>query len=443
MASLTSVTAQPHSQRASPDQDFDPDAVDFEPLLVTGSELLRLLCCYCVAFTYVVYSSSFTTNRMLAGKILSYHSQSFNELDEIDSDCSSVATPIARNGIHVRQALRVERFIKQTSVRTPYRFIRLLSALFILGLFALGGLFWFTNDSNHNTSYRLQTTEAKTSNKLNANTINTILQNHIMDVNVAAFKASTSQVTFWEPYLERSASSSFEVLNSLMNIMSQCFAREVFNFHTEKSGRHVLKPPEIQDGFSSLLSINSGVNNMPRVVFTPNFMQAAHDLLDPFNQGAFITIFHDPIEMYLDHHVKQREVEKTDKLKLADNLLVRYLSGVDDADRKVNKDDYDIARHILVSKFVIGSCDNPAETLNRLDKMIIDSDRIVIASGECTSARKRWNQECKKMKKIGQRIKGNQSYQKLLKRITNTHRYDIQLYEESRKLFREQSALFR
>lgn len=373
-----------------------------------------------------------------AGKILSYHSESFYELEEIDSDSSSVATPVARNGCHERRALRVERFIKQASVRTPYRSIRLLSSFFILGFLVLEGLSRFTNDASNN-SYRLQTTESKTSmmSELSTNTINTILQHHIMDVSVAAFKASTSQVTFWEPYLERSTSSSFEVLNSLINITSQCFGREVFNFHMEDRGSYVLNPSQIQNGISSLRKLPTD-NNMPRAVFTPNVMQAAHDLLDPFHQGAFITIFHDPIEMYLDHHIKQKAVVK----KAKDNLLVRYLSDINDANRKVNKDDYDIARHILVSKFIIGSCDNPAETLNRLDKMIIDSDSIVIASGDCTKARQRWNQECNRMKKIGQRLRGNQSYRKLLNRITSTHHYDIQLYEESRKLFREQSALF-
>lgn len=349
-----------------------------------------------------------------------------------------MATPVARNGSHERRALRVERFIKQASVRTPYRSIRLLSSFFILGFLVLEGLSRFTNDASNN-SYRLQTTESKTSmmNKLSTNTINTILQHHIMDVNVAAFKASTSQVTFWEPYLERSTSSSLEVLNSLMNIMSQCFGRDVFNFHMEDRGSYVLNPSQIQNGS---MKIPKDIN-MPRAVFTPNVMQAAHDLLDPFHQGVFITIFHDPTEMYLDHHIKQKAVVNSEKAK--DNLLVRYLSDINDANRKVNKDDYDIARHILVSKFIIGSCDNPAETLNRLDKMIIDSDSIVIASGDCTNARQRWNQECNRMKKIGQRLRGNQSYRKLLKRITSTHHYDIQLYEESRKLFREQSALFR
>ena len=353
-----------------------------------------------------------------------------------------MATPVVRNGSHERRALRIERFIKQASVRTPYRSIRFLSSFFILGFLALEGLSRFTNDARNNT-YRLKTTESKTStmNKLNTNTINTILQHHIMDVNVAAFKASTSQVTFWEPNLERSNSSSFEVLNSLMNIMSQCFGREVFNFHTGDSGSYyVLNPPQIQNGFSPLTKIPTDIN-MPRAVFTPNVMQTAHDLLDPFHQGAFITIFHDPIEMYLDHHIKQKLAVKSEKVK--DNLLVRYLSDINDANRKVNRDDYDIARHILVSKFVIGSCDNPAETLNRLDKMIIDTDSIVIASGHCTTARQRWNQECNRMKKVGQRIIGNKSYRKILKRIKSMHHYDIQLYEESRKLFREQSALFR
>ncbi len=50
MTSLLS-SKPPQSQRVGPDgiQEFDPDAVDFEPLLVTGSKLCVLLCFYYVA----------------------------------------------------------------------------------------------------------------------------------------------------------------------------------------------------------------------------------------------------------------------------------------------------------------------------------------------------------------------------------------------------------
>lgn len=385
--------------------------------------------------------------RTIAGKILSYHSESFYESEENNSVSSSVATPIARNSNHdhERRALRVEHFVKNESVRTPNRLIRLLMSLFILGFFVLEGLSWFANDASNN-SYQLQTTVSKNSvvGKLDTKSINTVLQQHIMDVNMAAFKASTSQLTFWEPFLDLSASSANEVVNSVMNIMSTCYVRDIFTFLLEGSGlNYVLQPQPIQDG--SLSSINKQISsqiNLPRVVFTPNFLQASIDLLDPYHQGAFMTIFHDPIEMYLEHLIEQKELVKKDKSKLVDNMLVRYLSGINDANREVTTDDYDVARHVLVSKFVIGSCDNPDETLSRLDKMIIDSDNILIASGDCTNARQRWRQECNKMKKIEQRNRGNKSYRKLLKRITSTHQYDIELYELSKNLFREQAALF-
>lgn len=385
--------------------------------------------------------------RWIAGKILSYHSESFYESEDNNSVSSSVATPIARNSNHDRErrALRVEHFVKHASVRTPYRLIRLLTSLFILGFSVLEGLSWFVNDASNN-SYQLQTTVSKKSmvGKLDTKSIATVLQQHIMDVNMAAYKASTSQLTFWGPSLELSASSANDVVNSVMNIMSTCYARDIFTFLLEGDGlNYVLQQQQIDLGVSSSMNkpISSQIN-LPRAVFTPNFLQASIHLLDPYHQGAFITIFHDPIEMYLDHFIKQKQLAKEDKSKLVDNVLVRYLSGINDVNREVTSDDYDVARHVLVSKFVIGSCNNPDETLSRLDKMIIDSDNILIASGDCTNARQRWRQECNKMKKIGQRNRSNKSHRKLLKRITSTNQYDIELYEVSKNLFREQSALF-
>lgn len=357
-----------------------------------------------------------------------------------------MATPIASNGDHERRALRDEHFIKQTSVGTSYRLIRLISSLCILGFAVLEGLTWFANDASNN-SYRLQTKVAKKSkaDNLDTNTINTLLQQHIMDVNEAAFKASTSQVTFWEPFLELPTLSGNDVVNSSLNIMSRCHDRDVFIFRIEEGGsNYVLQPQRLERDYSSSMHNQiSSQTNMPRVIFTPNFLQASLDLLDPYRQGALITMFHDPIEIYLDHYTQQEEVVNANKSKLVDNLLVRYLSGNNNVNREVTNDDFDIARRVLVSKFVIGSCDNPSESLSRLDKMIINSDSILIASDECTTARQRWIQECNKMKKIGQRSRNNKSYRKLLRLVTTTHRYDIELYELSKNLFREQSSLFR
>ena len=357
-----------------------------------------------------------------------------------------MATPIASNGDHERRSLRAEHFIKQTSVGTSYRLIRLIFSLCILGFAVLEGLTWFANDASNN-SYRLQTKVAKKSkaDNLDTNTINTLLQQHIMDVNEAAFKASTSQVTFWEPFLELPTLSGNDVVNSSLNIMSRCHDRDVFIFRIEEGGsNYVLQPQRLERDYSSSMHNQiSSQTNMPRVIFTPNFLQASLDLLDPYRQGALITMFHDPIEIYLDHYTQQEEVVNANKSKLVDNLLVRYLSGNNNVNREVTNDDFDIARRVLVSKFVIGSCDNPSESLSRLDKMIINSDSILIASDECTTARQRWIHECNKMKNIGQRNRSNKSYRKLLRRITRTHRYDIELYELSKKLFKEQSSLFR
>ena len=351
-------------------------------------------------------------------------------------------TPVARNGIRERRSLRVENFPKQRLSCLPPRCVRLSTLLFIMGFLVLEGLSWFANDANGNNTPHLQTTVAKKNtlvDKLNTSSFDVILQQHIMDAKMATIKASVSHITFWEPYMERSISTANEGLNNLMNVMSHCFARDVFVYRVEENDSYVLQP-FLMHSNSVKMPPNQQIAShltIPMAVFTPNFVQAAMDLFDPYNQGAFVTMFHDPVEVYLDQYIHQKGVVSAD-----DNLLIRYLTGINDVNRKVNSDDYDIARQVLMSKFVIGSCDNSAETLTRLVKMIGSSDGT-IGSGGCTKARQQWNQECRKRKRVGERKRNNRSYLQILRSITSTHQFDIQLYEESKNIFHEQSVLFR
>ncbi|KAL7525909.1 hypothetical protein ACHAXR_002195, partial [Thalassiosira sp. AJA248-18] len=162
-------------------------------------------------------------------------------------------------------------------------------------------------------------------------------------------------------------------------------------------------------------------------VFTPNFKQAAVQLFDHFHQGAFITIFHDPIDIYLGQYTKQQEGSISEN---SDNLLVRHLSGIEDKSRGVTNGDFDVAKQVLMSKFVVGSCDEPTETLRRLIKMIGNTDSSsIVGSEKCTTQRQSWNQECRKIKEIGVQNKDDWHNLQLLKDIQAKHHYDILLYE--------------
>jgi len=321
----------------------------------------------------------------------------------------------------------------------------------------------FAIDSDAYSQQRLQTTVTKervTGDSIDRNMEyqsvpnNIILQQHIMDVNVAAFEASASKVAFWEPYLDHSGTPlNEELVEHLMSIMSLCFGRSIYKLQKEPTNSYRLDQvesihqPQIQGQNSSLAAVSTGQQtspstDIPMAVFTPDFKHAAIELFDHFHRGAFITILHDPIDVYLQQYTKQKRSTEFRVPENGDNLLVRYLSGIESESRRVNSGDYDVAKQVLRSKFVIGTCDHPTETLRRLVKMIGTNGVLARVGDQCTKERQSWNQGCRKMKEVGHQNQRNRHNLQILRLLKSEHHYDILLYEESKNLFREQNKLF-
>ena len=112
----------------------------------------------------------------------------------------------------------------------------------------------------------------------------------------------------------------------------------------------------------------------------------------------------------------------------------------------MNDGDFEVAKQMLGSKFVIGSCNDPTETLRRLMKMMGDSsspDQVsMIANDRCATERQSWNQACRIMKETVQQSRDAGPNQRLVRTIRSKHKYDILLYEASKNMFQQQSVLF-
>lgn len=361
---------------------------------------------------------------------MSYHSAS--DTENVISVSSSVATPVARKGNWKRRACSSSRLTQMLS-------ISFISAIIVAGLssFSIGTNFY---------AHRLQTTVMKITGI--ADTIILRVQQNMMNANLASTNASASQIAFWDPFLEDTTVSTNN--ENLMSIVSLCSARPTYLFRMEERGSYyALQPLEAmgalhmqgQDLSSSRTISNQQTlpsSNLPMAVFTPNFSHAALELFDNFKQGVFVIMFRDPIDIYLEQYTKAKELPNLPDSEVNDNLLVRYLSGIDNKNRRVNSGDYDVARQVLMSKFVIGFCDDPAETLRRLITI------TGVSGGRtpgCSTARLKWSDECKKMKEIGQQNK-ILSRPEILQSIESDHHFDILLYEHSKIIFREQRAFF-
>ncbi|KAL9188388.1 hypothetical protein ACHAXT_006766 [Thalassiosira profunda] len=380
-------------------QDFD-DAVDFEPLIVTGS-----------------------------GKILSYHQSSFY-------DEESTASVIGNAWGHY--APRVRSLSSSRSARS-------LALLGFAALIMVGTLSLFATD---NDSQRPQTTVLK---KV-AGTFNRkkdIIQQHMMDAEDAALEASNVQAVFWEPYSdtpEASRNNNFGATYLSMTLMMKCVGRPISKHHDYQLQRMeaIPQPQPIQPNandipLSAILAQQQSSVAGPMLVFTSNFRQAVMELFDSHRKGAFIAFIHDPIVVYMEHYAAQSGPDNT--VQNRDNLLVRQLADIT-KDREVNDDDLKVAKHVLRSKFVIGSCDNPAITLQRLMRMMGRADSSTLGGESCTRERQRWNQECRKTNEMSQQLRDDPANAQILERIELEHRYDVLLYDESKNLFREQKALF-
>mmetsp|Transcript_27200 Transcript_27200/g.56659 ORF Transcript_27200/g.56659 Transcript_27200/m.56659 type:complete len:433 (+) Transcript_27200:72-1370(+) len=394
---------------------FDPDAVDFEPLLVSGT-----------------------------GKILNYHSASYYEDENSISVSSSAKTPVATNG---NVAIRQNALLR--SMRRTSRMLKPLSLL-LLAVFCMGGaLSLFAIDSN-GYGDGFQTTVVKnvasvggyggseyggsgmggssSSSNLNNNN-NGIVEQHMMNADIAAFQASTSNVVFWEPYLDHNepggttpASASTLVENS-MEIMSQCFDRSIYTFNA--------------DDVTGTFRLHQTHQASPiQAIFTPNFQQTALGVFSNQPPGAFVVILHDPVNVYLDRR-KRKGLEET-----VDNILVRQLAGIGTGSI-VTDEDYNVATQVLRSKFVVGTCEESAESLRRFLKMV-GGNNFIGDTDQCARERHGWNEKCQKIKENDQALSGKKSKRNLqmAKDIRGKHLYDIMLYEMSKGLFREQSVWF-
>mmetsp|Transcript_28525 Transcript_28525/g.60195 ORF Transcript_28525/g.60195 Transcript_28525/m.60195 type:complete len:435 (-) Transcript_28525:237-1541(-) len=396
-------------------KDFDPNAVDFEPLLVSNT-----------------------------GRILTYHSASFYEDAESISITSSMKTPIVSNLKQRRNNILKSECLRDSIACASSRFTR----SFLLSLVVAWGLSSFAIHSNSYNARGLETTIAK--NLGNHSNSGVKLHQLMMNVDVAVSEASASHLVylvFWEPYLDHAGSSENKILavNS-MAIISQCFRRLTFSLRLDEIGTYQLQPIESTQQ-RKLLALNSTQtiidtapsNNLPMTIFASNFEKAAIEIFDRFHQGAFVTIFHDPVEIYLELYLRQQGgfYDSVNN----DNLLVRQLSGLGVATRQVDVGDYKLAKRVLMSKFVIGSCDDPTETLRRFVKMI-GNEGSNVGSEQCAAERQRWIEACGKMKDMGQRSKDDQSNFQILTHIKAKHHFDIQLYEDSKKVFLQQTKLF-
>merc|ERR1712029_77834 len=105
--------------------------------------------------------------------------------------------------------------------------------------------------------------------------------------------------------------------------------------------------------------------------------------------------------------------------------------------------DFDVAKEVLKSKFIIGSCDSSAETLRRLIKMFgYASSSNTLFGDQCIEERQSWNEACRNMEEIGQKTKRSWYNLQILRNIESKHHYDMMLYAESKKMFIEQNILF-
>ncbi|KAL3821651.1 hypothetical protein ACHAXA_006071 [Cyclostephanos tholiformis] len=367
---------------------------------------------------------------MTPGKVLSYHSAL--DTEEIISVGSSVETPITRYGSRERRSC------------SSFRSTQMLSIAFLVAII-VAGLSSFSIDANNN-AHSLRTTVTKFTGVADTTLLG--IQQIMMDVDSAAIKASSSQIAFWDPFLVET--SAFTNSENLMNIVSLCSARPTFLFRMGEHGSYTLQPstamePPYMQGQDLLSSrtISDQLTlpslKLPMAVFTPNFSQTALELFDHSNKGAFVIMFRDPKDIYYEQYGKGRGQPNVPGSNVNDNLVVRHLSGVNNRSRRVNRNDYDVAKQMLMSKFVVVSCDDSVETLRRLGIMTGFSGG---KAPRCNQAQRKWNQECKKTKETGQQSKSNISHLEILQNIESEHRFDILLYEDSKIIFRQQHALF-
>lgn len=429
---------------------------------------------------------------MTAGKILSYHPHSFHEYEKEEpglsispqlnggnsnisvtsaSVTSSMVTPVVSNNYH-REGSNAQKLVSKqkqsltTSCTSNTRLIQLSSIILLATCMVLVGLSRF-HSADNGYAHRIETIVVKNTDitdylnedagyelveqtgggKVMNNQIQKDLEGmglqlegssqkdiyeSIVNVDHAIHEASSaSQVIFWEPStLGTLASSSNVMIDNMMNVASQCFDREVVTF-----GSYELQSTERE---SILSDQQQQSQTRPLAIFASSFHQAATtmELFDSSNQKVAIAILPNPIDAYLPYYNAQKEDGPTNSL--SDNLIIRSLLGIEQENRKVDDNDFYAARQILRSKFFICSCEYPTDTLKRLIYMM-DTDGIS-KTEVCRNARQKWNQECRA--RDTQRERNFQTNQELMGYIQSEHHYDIQLYEDSKTFFLEETNLF-
>lgn len=431
---------------------------------------------------------------MTAGKILSYHPHSFHEYEKEEpglsispqlnggnsnisvtsaSVTSSMATPVVSNSYHRGESNAQKLVSKQkqslTTCTSNTRLIQLSSIILLATCMVLVGLSRF-HSADNGYAHRIETIVVKNTDitdylnedagyelveqtgggKVTNNQIQKDLEDmglqlegsrqkdiyeSIMNVDHAIHEASSaSQVIFWEPStlgtLASSSNADDVLIDNMMNVASQCFDREVVTF-----GSYELQSTERESILSDQQQQQS--QTRPIAIFASSFHQAATtmELFDSSNQKVAIAILPNPIDAYLPYYNAQKEDGPTNSF--SDNLIIRSLLGIQE-NRKVDDNDFYAARRILRSKFFICSCEYPTDTLKRLIYMM---DKDGISKTEvCRNARQKWNQECRA--RDTQRERNFQTNQELMGYIQSEHQYDIQLYEDSKTFFLEETNLF-
>ncbi|KAL7462626.1 hypothetical protein ACHAXS_003006 [Conticribra weissflogii] len=427
------------------DYEIDPDAVDFEPLLVSGG----------------------------TGKILSYHSES--HVEEI------LATRNSSNGNEESSeysndyAMSIEG--KQTDHKrqnpASHIFVRLTLPL-ILAFVLLKGLLWV--DINK-TPYHMQSTIVKIGSGVNTalydvgpvDDIDPIVRNRVVSVDVAIHNLQsnlmTSNIVIWEPFLGHYGVSTNQMRNPSMVVASHCFNQAVYEFQMDKvSGLYQMHPRDPKSAKTIPNMPSSRMPSLPMALFTPSFHSAAITLSDELHiEGVFFAFLHSPTDIYVDKYFSmksQRSLSEVNGTYKNDNLLVRYMNGSNTDGRDVDDSDLEQAKKLLRAKFFVITCEYPHRSYSRLASfkaekkfdshnytsginnvdapwigLNVDHDQV------CEAKKVKWTEECTKMKQKWSRNRSRLE-PRFLKEIETTNRYDVKLYEYAKELFVEQGAFF-
>ena len=395
---------------------FDPDAVDFEPLLVSGT-----------------------------GKILSYHTTAYYEDEDASASAASnslasmsmgtsigtsTITPlinnIKSNGQHrISSSLSMasSTFTEGTSPSLTAAHHRLrmrldrfsfLAIFSILVTYGSVSLVFNSEDSSggpRTDEMKLKLRETTENLPDKSSSSSDRLSSSMMDANEMTSRELTASVVMWDPHL----------LDGQMSSLLQCLGRNVVDYETAMNANG-------KDQFD--LAINDQLEEVPLSIFTPDFRHVAQ-MFSGNDRGAFVSIIH--VDSYIENYAREEQGE------FRDNLLVRQLCGIETAPRRVTEDDFELAIFILRSKFAIGVCEKPVETMRRLETIFATSTKTKTS---CPREAQDWFKSCRRIMEAGREMRESFGESKLHE-IKETNEFDHMLYEEIPRLFDEQAALFK